>query len=79
MNKDEFLKQLNNCLSALSPDERKDAIRYYIEYFDEAGKENETRILLELGSPEERQKQFWLITVTTPSCLKATAKKHRKM
>ncbi len=56
MNKDEFLKQLNNCLSALSPDERKDAIRYYIEYFDEAGKENETRILLELGSPEETAK-----------------------
>lgn len=56
MNKDEFLKQLNNCLSALSPDERKDAIRYYVEYFDEAGKENETRILLELGSPEETAK-----------------------
>ena len=31
-------------------------IRYYIEYFDEAGKENETRILLELGSPEETAK-----------------------
>lgn len=53
MNKDQFLKRLSELLDRLSPEERRDAIRYYIEYFDEAGPENETRILLELGSPEE--------------------------
>lgn len=53
MNKDQFLKRLSELLDRLSPEERRDAIRYYVEYFDEAGPENETRILLELGSPEE--------------------------
>lgn len=53
MNKDQFLQRLSELLDQLSPEERRDAIRYYVEYFDEAGPENETRILLELGSPEE--------------------------
>lgn len=56
MNKNEFLSELNNLLGALSPNDRRNALQYYIEYFEDAGVENEQRVILELGSPEETAK-----------------------
>ncbi len=53
MNKAEFLRQLEQLLSDVSPYERTEAINYYEEYFSDAGVENEQRILLELGSPQK--------------------------
>lgn len=50
--KDEFLQSLEKLLSPLSETERKDALSYYLEYFDEAGPENEQSVLKQLGSPK---------------------------
>lgn len=51
MNRKEFMEQLENHLSRVTEQERTDALRFYEEYFDEAGPENEARVIEELGSP----------------------------
>ena len=53
MNKTEFLSALERELSALPPEERRDAMLYYKEYFEEAGPENEEAAAASLGSPRE--------------------------
>ncbi len=53
MNKEQFLKELEEFLLTLPADERKSAIKYYDEYFEEAGEENEQAIITELGSPRK--------------------------
>ena len=50
--KDEFLQSLEMLLAPLSETERKDALSFYLEYFDEAGSENEMSVLNQLGSPK---------------------------
>lgn len=46
MNKEQFMKELEKKL----PNEEKEAaLTYYEEYFEEAGKENESQVILELG------------------------------
>ena len=52
MNRVEFMTKLENLLGDLPENDRMDAIAYYNDYFDEAGVENEDRVLKELGSPE---------------------------
>ena len=52
MNRVEFMRQLENLLWDLPESDRLDAIAYYNDYFDEAGIENEEKVLRELGSPE---------------------------
>ena len=51
MNREQFIAQLARLLQDLPPAERQEAIRYYQEYFDDAGEENEDAVILELGSP----------------------------
>ena len=51
MNREQFIAQLARLLQDLPPAERKEAIRYYQEYFDDAGEENEDAVIQELGSP----------------------------
>lgn len=58
MNKWEFLQILRESLTQMPEEEVNAAIRYYEEYFDEAGEENEARVLQELGSPEQVAKQI---------------------
>lgn len=53
MNKNEFLSQLEKFLSDLPEEERREAMEYYVEYFDEAGPEKEMDVLKEFGSPKE--------------------------
>ena len=53
MSKQEFLANLKAELSFISLDEKEDAIKYYEEYFEDAGEENEQAILIKLGSPKE--------------------------
>lgn len=48
-----FMKQLQVLLSDISENEREEALQYYHDYFDDAGPEEEARILRELGSPEQ--------------------------
>lgn len=51
MNREEFMAQLERLLWDISENDRLDAIAYYNDYFDEAGIENEGRVIQELGSP----------------------------
>lgn len=53
MDKEQFLKELEKCLLTLSTDERKAAIKYYDEYFEDAGKENEQSIINEIGPAQK--------------------------
>ena len=53
MNRAEFMQQLGTLLGDLPVSERTEALKYYADYFDEAGTENEAQVLKELGTPEE--------------------------
>ena len=53
MNRREYIERLEQLLLVLPYEEREEAIQYYSDYFDDAGVENEDRVILELGSPEE--------------------------
>lgn len=51
MNRIEFMTKLQEELQSIPSDERDSAIKYYTEYFDDAGVENEQQVLSELESP----------------------------
>ena len=51
MNRREFMAQLERLLGELPESERVEALRFYNDYFDEAGPENEAGVIQELGSP----------------------------
>lgn len=51
MNREEFLKELSYLLQDISEQERNEALQYYEDYFDDAGEENEEKVILELGDP----------------------------
>ena len=53
MNAYEYLNALRKALDVLPDDERANAIRYYEEYFLDAGPENEQTVIAELGTPEQ--------------------------
>jgi len=53
MNRKRFMDELERLLWDLPYSERKEAIQYYNDYFDDAGEENEARVIEELGSPEQ--------------------------
>lgn len=53
LNKEMFLKELEKLLSDLSPEEKREAMTFYEEYFLEAGEEKEADVIRELGSPQE--------------------------
>jgi len=53
MNRKEYLERLEQLLLILPCEEREEALQYYSDYFDDAGIENEDKVILELGSPEE--------------------------
>ena len=53
MDKNAYLKELSRRLSRRIPErEREDTLRWYEEYFQEAGPEREAEVIEELGSPE---------------------------
>lgn len=53
MNRKEFLRQLGELLSDVQENERREALEYYENYFEDAGPENEAKIIEELGSPRK--------------------------
>ena len=53
MSKEEFLSELEGLLAGLSEQERDEALTYYREYIEDAGLENEAKVLEELGSPRK--------------------------
>lgn len=52
MNRQEFFRRLEYLLRGIPEHERMDALAYYNDYFDDAGVENEQKVINELGSPE---------------------------
>lgn len=52
MNKNEYLDRLSKLLADISYEEHEEALSYYREYIEDAGIENEQRIIEELGTPE---------------------------
>lgn len=53
MNRSKYIKELNEFLSDLPDDERQGAISYHEELFDDAGKDNEAKVIESLGSPRD--------------------------
>ncbi|MGO5028036.1 DUF1700 domain-containing protein [Candidatus Agathobaculum pullicola] len=53
MNRTEYMAALRRALSVLPEEERASALRYYEEYFDDAGPENEEKVIADLGAPEK--------------------------
>lgn len=51
MRREEFLKELEILLKDLPEVERTEALEYYREYFEDAGREREGEVIQELGSP----------------------------
>lgn len=51
MNRIEFMTELASLLQDISVEERKEAMQYYNNYFDDAGQENEEQVVEELGNP----------------------------
>ena len=53
MTKTEFIAKLTKYLRKLPQQDYEEAIEYFMEYFEEAGPENEARVIAELGTPKE--------------------------
>lgn len=51
MNRDEYLRELEHLLSDIDEQDRIEAIEYYKSYFDDAGVENEQKVIETLGTP----------------------------
>lgn len=68
MKKEDFMRRLETLLADISEEERQEALAYYWSYFEDAGEENEERILRELESPEK-------VAATIKADLKVDARK----
>lgn len=53
MNRVEFMDRLSELLSDVSEAEREEALKYYRDYFEDAGSWNEQNVINELVSPEK--------------------------
>lgn len=53
MSRWEFMRQLEELLFDISPSEREEALQYYNDYFNDAGRENEQEVIMALGSPAQ--------------------------
>lgn len=58
MTRAEFMRELERLLADIPESERTEALQYYNDYFDDAGAENELRVLVELGSPYDVAKSI---------------------
>ncbi len=53
MNRVEFMNRLSELLSDVNETEREEALKYYRDYFEDAGSWNEQNVISELVSPEQ--------------------------
>lgn len=53
MDRKTFMEELEFLLQDISIEEREEALNFYNDYFDEAGVENEQRVIAELGEPSK--------------------------
>ena len=67
MNRREFMEQLRGLLKTLPYGEQEDALQFYEEYFDDAGVDNEQRVIEELESPEAVAQKIMLNSPSVPA------------
>lgn len=53
MDRYEFMWKLKSLLDDIPAQEREEALQYYNDYFEDAGRENEADVIASLGSPEK--------------------------
>ena len=53
MNRIEFMTELASLLQDVPAEERRDAMQYYNDYFDDAGEDQEQQVIEELESPKK--------------------------
>ena len=53
MDRAQFMRELESLLADISETERREALEFYENYFDDAGPENEESVIRELGSPRK--------------------------
>lgn len=53
MNRIEFMTELASLLQDIPAEERRDAMQYYNDYFDDAGEDQEQQVIDELESPQK--------------------------
>ena len=58
MNKETYLQDLKKALKILPQSDRDEAIEFYEEYFEDAGIENEAKVIEELGEPKVLAKKI---------------------
>ncbi len=51
MNRNEYMQRLKDRLRRLPKEDYNKALSYFTEYFEEAGQENESQAIEDLGSP----------------------------
>lgn len=51
MDRKDFMGRLEGLLQNISASEREEALQYYNDYFDDAGPENEQKVIADLGTP----------------------------
>ena len=69
MNRIEFMTELAALLQDVPIEERRDAMKYYNDYFDDAGEENEKQVVEELESPAK-------VAATIKADLLSSAREH---
>lgn len=69
MNRIEFMTELAALLQDVPAEERRDAMKFYNDYFDDAGEENEQQVIAELGNPAQ-------VAATIKADLGGTSKEH---
>lgn len=58
MDRIEFMRELEALLSELPPEEKREALGFFEEFFDVAGPEGEAEVIERLGSPREAAKRI---------------------
>ena len=58
MSRKEYMEQLDMLLRDIPHTERQEALKYYEDYFEDAGEEHEADVIEELGSPEDLAKKL---------------------
>ena len=55
MSRTEYMRELDALLQGISKEEREEAMQYYNDYFDDAGSENEEKVIEEMAIPMRRK------------------------
>lgn len=62
MNRADYMAALRRALSVLPEEERANALRYYEEYFDDAGRKTRRRPSRNSASRQKLRRRFWRTT-----------------